>query len=139
METNTTSFNGVNPMKLQKVANSIPVLKTLKTDLKKTSIETFIFNEITKLPNYQTYKNDIAILIYACNLVENLISKRKKGETKEEIIINVFVKLFSLNADEINSLKKNIKSLVESKDIKKLSSIYSYSKQFGGYLLKKIC
>ena len=139
METNTTSFNGVNPMKLQKVANSIPVLKTLKTDLKKTSIETFIFNEITKLPNYQTYKNDIAILIYACNLVENLISKRKKGETKEEIIINVFVKLFSLNADEINSLKKNIKSLVESKDIKKLSSIYSYSKQFGRYLLKKIC
>jgi hypothetical protein len=139
METNTTSFNGVNPMKLQKVANSIPVLKSLKTDLKKTSIETFIFNEITKLPNYQTYKNDIAILIYACNLVENLITKRKKGETKEQIIIDVFVKLFNLNADEINSLKKNIKSLVESKDIKKLSSIYNYSKQFGGYILKKIC
>jgi hypothetical protein len=139
METNTTSFNGVNPMKLQKVANSITILKTLKTELKKTSIEEFIFNEIKKLPNYQTYKNDIAILIYACNLVENLISKRKKGEIKEQIIINVFVKLFSLNIDEINSLKKNIKSLVESKDIKKLSSIYNYSKQIAGYLIKKIC
>ena len=120
----TTTFDGVNPIKLTRVANSIPIIKSLKTTLKMSSIENFIFTELSKLPNYQSYKSDISIVLHAYNLVENLISKSKQGETKQQIILNVFTKLFGLNSDEIIILKRNIDFLCETKQIKKLSKIY---------------
>jgi hypothetical protein len=131
-----TSFDGVNPMKLAKVANSLPISKNLKTTLKLNSIEKFIYEELLKLPNYHSYKNDISILLRACNLVENLITKRKQGDIKEQTVINVFSKLFSLNHEEILSLKNNIRTLIETKQIIKLSKVYRIVKQSVLFFLK---
>ena len=132
-----TTFDGVNPMKLAKVANSLTISKNLKTTIKLNSIEKFIYDELVKLPNYHTYKNDIYVLLHACNLFENLITKKKQGAVKEQTIVNVFSKLFGLNSDELLLLKNNIKFLIESKQIKKLSKIYSGLKTIGNFVFKK--
>ena len=131
------TFHGINPLRLQKISNDIKLTPSLKKHFNQHSIETFILNEISQINEIQKFKNDISLLLFVCNLVENVLTKTKQGETKEAIVVNVLQKIFNLNEEEIETVKQNIKFLLETKQIKKLSKLYGIGKQLLTGFLKK--
>ena len=69
-----STFSQINPQKIQ----SLSINNTGKSTILKNEIMDFILKDIQKIPNFQTLKNDVEILLHLCNLIENLISKNKK-------------------------------------------------------------
>jgi hypothetical protein len=72
------------------------------------------------------------------NLAENMITDKKAGILKKEIVSTVFQKLFNLNPTEIKSLSDTIEFLKNNKKIKKISVYKRLLKPFGKYILKKL-
>ncbi len=130
MSASSDEFFSINPMKLKRISDEIKLSPALKTELKEEEIKKFILLELKKLPYLTKYKNDISLLIHVCNLVENFITKSKQGETKEKIVISVLSEIFNLKEDERVTIKRNIKELIDAKQIKRISKVVKYSKDF---------
>ena len=109
----------------------------LYDDIKKNVIIQKIIAEIQKIPEYSKYRIDLELITFIINQVENMITKKKQGALKKDIVLTVFQKLFNLSPQEIKLLSDSIDFLSNNKRIKKLSIYKKYLKPFGKYLVKK--
>ena len=120
------------------VTDKITVKNSLFDDIKKSKIIETITKEIQKIPEHSKYRNDIELIKFSVNLAENMITEKKAGILKKEIVSTVFQKLFNLNPTEIKSLSDTIEFLKNNKKIKKISVYKRLLKPFGKYILKKL-
>ena len=106
-------------------------------DIKKNVIIQKIIAEIQKIPDYSKYRVDLELITFIINQVENMVTKKKQGVLKKDIVLTVFQKLFNTTPQEIKLLSDSIDFLANNKRIKKLSIYKKYLKPFGKYLVKK--
>jgi len=109
----------------------------LYDDIKKNVIIQKIIAEIQKIPDYSKYRVDLELITFIINQVENMVTKKKQGVLKKDIVLTVFQKLFNTTPQEIKLLSDSIDFLANNKRIKKLSIYKKYLKPFGKYLVKK--
>ena len=128
----------------EKIDSVYPDLKSdivpkhaLYDDIKKNVIIQKIIAEIQKIPDYSKYRVDLELITFIINQVENMITKKKQGALKKDIVLTVFQKLFNTTPQEIKLLSDSIDFLANNKRIKKLSIYKKYLKPFGKYLVKK--
>ena len=100
-----SSFSQINPQKLK----SLCINNSGKSTILKNEIMDFILKDIQKIPNYQSLKNEVEILLHICNLIENLISKNKQKIDKKKIVLDIMAQVFCCNSDsEREVLEKQI-------------------------------
>ena len=128
----------------EKIDSVYPDLKSdivpkhaLFDDIKKNVIIQKIIAEIQKIPDYSKYRVDLELITFIINQVENMVTKKKQGVLKKDIVLTVFQKLFNTTPQEIKLLSDSIDFLANNKRIKKLSIYKKYLKPFGKYLVKK--
>jgi hypothetical protein len=110
---------------------------SLYDDIKKNVIIQKIILEVQKLPEYSKYRTDLELIAYIVNQVENMITKKKQGALKKEIVLAIFQKLFNITPQEIKLLSDSIDYLGNNKQIKKLGIYKKYLKPVGKYIIKK--
>jgi hypothetical protein len=110
-------FTETNPLPTIKIKNSIKVFT--KTNI----LVDKLIKHIQTIPNYQNLKNDLELLEYICQMIEQLIKKgnRKKQNKidKKQLVINVLQQLFQLNPTEIQIVDKTIEYFVSNGIVKK--------------------
>ena len=115
-----STFSQINPQKLK----SLSINNSGKSTILKNEIIDFILKDIQKIPNSQSLKNDVEILLHICNLIENLISKNKQKINKKQLVIDIMTQVFYLNSDdEKNALEKQIQFLYDNKLIIKVTTL----------------
>jgi len=115
-----STFSQINPQKLK----SLSINNSGKSTILKNEIVDFILKDIQKIPNSQSLKNDVEILLHICNLIENLISKNKQKINKKQLVIDIMTQVFYLNSDdEKNALEKQIQFLYDNKLIIKVTTL----------------
>jgi arginine deiminase len=120
------------------MASFVQPANTLKTTIQKSNIITEIITELQKIVDLPSLKNDMELLTYICNLVENLVSK-KSGIDKIALILEIFSKLFAdITPSEIQQIESNIEYLINNKKIKKIPVITYIGKSVFSYLKKKL-
>ena len=99
----------------------IHLKNNLLLDWKKQDVKNKIITRVNELNiNIAQYKTDTEFLILICNLVEYLVTK-KDNINKKELVLNVFVELFGLTAEEQEVLKNNVDIVHLQNKIKKVS------------------
>jgi hypothetical protein len=115
-----STFSQINPQKLK----TLSINNSGKSTILKNEIVDFILKDIQKIPNSQSLKNDVEILLHICNLIENLISKNKQKINKKQLVIDIMTQVFYLNSDdEKNALEKQIQFLYDNKLIIKVTTL----------------
>lgn len=97
----------------------------IKNGLSEHFVTENIIKEVTEkvktIPNYHLLKNEVELLKFICNIIENMILKNKKKIDKKDIVIKIFSLLFSLTEPDKENLSKLIDFLHQNKLIKRLS------------------
>jgi hypothetical protein len=110
-------FAESNPLPTVKVKNSIKIFT------KGNIIVDQIIKHVQTIPNYQNLKNDMELLEYICQMIEEMVKKgnRKKQNKidKQQLVINILQQLFQLNPNEIDQVKKTIEYFVANGIVKK--------------------
>ena len=123
--------------KLPDVSSIVPKNSLFDDGVKATIIE-YIVTEIKKIPEYSKYRISFELIKYAVNLVENLVTDRKSGALKKDIIQIVFQKVFNLNPNEMKLLSDTIEDLKNNKHIKKIRIKKKYVYPALRWLKKKL-
>jgi hypothetical protein len=114
-------FTQTNPLPTVKIKNSIKIFT--KTNV----LIDQLIKHIQTIPNYQNLKNDIELIEYICQLVEQMIKKGNSDKTnkidKKQLVLTVLQQLFALNPSEILSIANQIEYLVINGIIKKKALI----------------
>jgi hypothetical protein len=121
-----SSFSQINPQKLK----SLCINNSGKSTILKNEIMDFILKDIQKIPNYQSLKNEVEILLHICNLIENLISKNKQKIDKKKLVLDIMAQVFCCNSDsEKEVLEKQIQFLYDNKLITKVTKFKQVAKK----------
>jgi hypothetical protein len=121
-----SSFSQINPQKLK----SLCINNSGKSTILKNEIMDFILKDIQKIPNYQSLKNEVEILLHICNLIENLISKNKQKIDKKKLVLDIMAQVFHFNSDsEKEGLEKQIQFLYDNKLITKVTKFKQVAKK----------
>ena len=80
-------------------------------------------------------RNDPELLKFVCKMVENGV---KKDIDKKDLVLEIYIKLFSLNEIEKRNIADQIDFLCDNKLISKVHSIKRNSKIFINYLKSKL-
>lgn len=91
-----------------------------------------IMKQAKKITTKEEFKNDLAFILFVCNIVETRILK-KDNINKKELVIDTLMKLFAYNEEEFKVLERNIEFLHGNSLIKKDSII----KQMQSYWVKQ--
>ena len=121
----------------QNVSSSIIPKNSLFNDIKKNKCIQLLITELNIIPDINKYRNDLELITYCVNLVENLITEKSSGNLKKEIVMTSFQKIFSLNALETKLLSEGIDFLSNNNKIKKISIYKKYGSSFYSFLKKK--
>ena len=101
---------------------------SLEVHNKEETIKQETIEHIRKIPNYMLLKNDIELILYVCNIVENTAkSVDNKKPDKKELVMTIMTLAFSLQKAEQEVVEKAIDFLHNNKKIKKMS----FMKQIG--------
>ena len=95
-----------------------------------------ISNKILLIPEFHRLKTEIELIKLICNIVENTAVKSQQID-KKQLVIDIFQRVFNLNAIEIELIKNGIEFIFNNKLIKKIS-IKKYIKSKGYIFLKKV-
>ena len=91
--------------------------KLQKVDIEKQLIAT-LENRIRSLPNFQELKLNPELVLYACNLIENIV-KRKYKIDKKNLCVNVLTSIFAFTDADKKSCGEIVEFLHSTGQIKK--------------------
>lgn len=91
-----------------------------------------VLKQAKKVMTREEFKNDLAFVLFVCNIVETRIVKRD-NINKKQLVIETLTKLFEYSEEEIKSLDRNIEFLHSNGLIKKDGII----RQMQSYWTKK--
>jgi len=108
----------------------------LKRDMLVKKVCDLVDAKLKTIPDLMTRKNDVEITELVCNVIENYCKAKKYKVDKKDIVKVFLQRLFSLNADELKRLDKQIEFIHGRNLIKKIP--YSkYVKRFIFGIIKK--
>ena len=118
----------------------IELKNTVKAHVKSQSIITDCVERLSKLPDFNTkLKFDPEIIVYCCNIVEQLIKKDDKKEiSKLDLVSTILVKAWNLEENELDLVIKQIKFVCNNNQVKKVSKSKKYKKYIKDWLVKKL-
>jgi hypothetical protein len=98
----------------------------LKRGLKTLGLEKKLFDTINEriheLPEYNTLRLNVELILLVCNLVENGYSKDIK-KNKKELVVKILNEIFQYNNTEVKQLDETIQFLFDTGKIKKVMFI----------------
>ena len=119
-----------------------PDLIPLKNSLKNLNdleiSKQMVVCKIQSLPNYQTLKGDVELILYACNTLENCHVDLKAAKiNKRQLIVAVFSELFNLNDEEKLTLSNTVQFLFDHGKIKQIKQLYVVGNVIKNWIIKK--
>jgi len=122
----------MNSTDLIPLKNSLKILNDLAT------LKQMVVCKIQLLPNYQTLKNNVELVLYACNTLENAHVDLKAGKiNKQQLIVSVFVELFNLNDEEKLTVSNTIQFLFDHSKIKQIKQVLVIKNVIKNWFIKK--
>jgi len=127
----------------QKMSNDVEISTVFyKHNLKKHNIIFGLIDKIAenikKIPNYESIRVEIELVLTVANIVENYVSKgNKKNIDKKQLVIDALNKVFSYSDDEKKMVSSLIDFLFNNGKIKKLSFVKLAKNFVSGYLKSK--
>jgi hypothetical protein len=113
---------------------------TVKAHIKQSTIVNDVVQTLSELPDFNTkLKFDPEIIVYCCNIVEQLIKKEDKQEiSKLDLVSTILVKAWNLEENELDLVIKQIKFVCNNNQVKKVSKSKKYKKYIKDWLVKKL-
>ncbi len=123
------------------MAELIQFQNTVKAHIKQSTIINDVVKTLSELPDISTkLRLDPEIIVYCCNIVENLIKKEDKQEiNKLDLVSTILTKAWEIKEDnELDLIIKQIKYVCNNKQVKKISKTKKYKKYFKDWIIKKL-
>jgi hypothetical protein len=114
---------------------------TVKIHIKISKIIEDVVKTLSELPDFNTkLRLDPEIIVYCCNIVEQLIKKEDKQEiNKLDLVSTILTKAWEIKEDnELDLIIKQIKYVCNNKQVKKISKTKKYKKYFKDWIIKKL-
>ena len=116
----------------------IPLKNSLKNLNDLAILKQMVVCKIQSLPNYQTLKNDVELVLYACNTLENAHVDLKAAKiNKRQLIVSVFGELFNLNDEEKLTVSNTIQFLFDHGKIKQVKQVLVVANTIKNWIIKK--
>jgi len=125
-------------MEENQLIKSIPVIK-LKSKLKKhynyEHIKKLLVDELNKIPELQTFRHDINLILVICNIIETMLKTDKKlNINKDTLCIDIMSELFEDYKEEDKEAHlTQIEFLTENHQIKAYSRWSAFRKRFKSF------
>jgi hypothetical protein len=108
---------------LPPVVQALTLNGSLKKDIFVKRVIDTIHAKLREIPDIEGHRLSPALTQLVCNLVENLFGyksyrAKKYGVDKKEVVKSVLGRIYTLNADELASLDRDIEFIHSSKLIK---------------------
>jgi hypothetical protein len=100
-------------------------------------IITNITTKLCSIPNIASLKGDIELILYICNVTENIVKKGNKID-KKALVIQILINLFQLSQSEQDIAGHTIEFLFNNKKIKAIHIMKKCFKYLGTWFVKKI-
>jgi hypothetical protein len=123
------------------MAELIQFQNTVKAHIKQSTIINDVVKTLSELPDFTTkLRLDPEIVVYCCNVVEQLIKKEDKKEiSKLDLVTSILIKVWDLKEDhELDLIIKNIKFCVNNNQVKKIKKSKIYGKYIKDWIIKKL-
>ena len=123
------------------MAELIQFQNTVKAHIKQSTIINDVVKTLSELPDFTTkLRLDPEIVVYCCNIVEQLIKKEDKKEiSKLDLVSTILIKAWDLKEEnELDLIIKQIKFVCNNNQVKKVSSRKKYGKYIKDWLVKKL-
>ena len=113
---------------------------TVKAHIKQSTIVNDVVKILSELPDFNTkLKFDPEIVVYCCNIVEELIKKEDKKEiSKLDLVSTILTKAWTLEENELDLVIKQIKFVCNNNQVKKVSKSKRYGKYLAQWIIKKL-
>lgn len=116
----------------------VPYKNSILSHLTNNKLIIEILKELEKIPEIHSLKLDPELSSYVLNIICNSINKKDKTIDKTEICLTILTRLYGLNVNEVDYLKKQITFLENNKFIKKVSKSKIYGNSFYKWMKKRI-
>ena len=116
----------------------IPLKNSLKSLSDLALLKQMVVSKIQSLPNYETLKNDVELVLFACNVLENA-HKDLKGTklNKRQLIVLVFAEIFNLDDQEKLTVSNTVQFLFDHSKIKQVKIVLVVGNVIINWFLKK--
>lgn len=113
---------------------------TVAAHIKQNKIIDDVVEIIKKIPDYIKLKFDPEIIVYCCNIVENLIKIEDKKEiNKLNLVTTILIKIWDIKEDnELDYIIKQIKYVVNNNQVKKVSKSKKYKKYIKDWIIRRL-
>ena len=97
-----------------------------------------ILSLLSEIPNLENVKVDNELILYVCNIIEQLVSKKDNIDKKALALSAIQRAIPSLSPDEVNIISEAVEFLCSAKLIIKKSSIKSVALSASSFILKRL-
>ena len=114
---------------------------TVKIHIKISKIIEDVCKTLIELPDFNTkLRMDPEIVVYCCNIVEQLIKKEDKQEIhKLDLVSTILTKAWDIKEDsELDLIIKQIKFVCNNNQVKKVSKSKKYKKYIKDWVIKRL-
>ena len=114
---------------------------TVKAHIKQSAIVNDVVKTLSELPDFNTkLKFDPEIIVYCCNIVEQLIKKEDKQEiNKLDLVTTILTKAWEIKEDsELDLIIKQIKFVCNNNQVKKISKSKKYKKYIKDWIIRRL-
>ena len=113
---------------------------TVKVHIKISKIIEDVCKTLCELPDFNTkLRLDPEIIVYCCNIVEQLIKKEDKQEIhKLDLVSTILTKAWTLEESELDLVIKQIKFVCNNNQVKKISKSKKIKKYIKDWVIKRL-
>lgn len=116
----------------------IPLKNSLKSLSDLALLKQMVVSKIQSLPNYETLKNDVELVLFACNILENAHKDLKATKlNKRQLIVSVFAEIFNLDDQEKLTVSNTVQFLFDHSKIKQVKKVLVVGNVIKNWFLKK--
>jgi len=114
---------------------------TVKAHIKISKIIEDVCKTLCELPDFNTkLRLDPEIIVYCCNIVEQLIKKEDKQEIhKLDLVSTILTKAWDIKEDsELDLIIKQIKFVCNNNQVKKIKKSKIYKKYIKDWIIRRL-
>lgn len=116
----------------------IPLKNSLKNLNDAETLKQKVVSKIQNLPNYQSLKNDVELILFACNVLENAHKDAKASKVnKRQLIVSIFGELFNLDDQEKLTVSNTVQFLFDHNKIKQVKQVLVVGNVLKNWFIKK--
>ena len=117
--------------------NNIQFNNTVKSTALSSTVIDDIIKKVTSITNFNDLKNDLELVVYICNCVEQEISKDDKID-KKALVIAILVRLFNISDEEKITIGLQIEFILNNKMVKKITTSSKVFNYLCSWIIKRL-